>query len=122
VANTDDLIPDLPALPPGSEFSYLEGRLHEIFAPMNDADIPGQRCGSVNASGAPSAKGRRWWPSSTPTWPSSTNRVWVGQAPRRGLAMRLALLGRQGPQIHCRLASRRTRQLASRTVEAGGFR
>ena len=40
MANTDDFIPDLPALPPGSEFSYLEGRLHEIFAPMNDADIP----------------------------------------------------------------------------------
>jgi thioredoxin reductase (NADPH) len=41
VANTaDDVIPDLPALPPGSEFSYLEGRLHEIFAPMNEADIP----------------------------------------------------------------------------------
>jgi thioredoxin reductase (NADPH) len=40
VANTDDFIPDLPPLPPGSEFSYLEGRLHEIFAPMNEADIP----------------------------------------------------------------------------------
>ena len=40
MANTDDFIPDLPALPPGSEFSYLEGRLHEIFAPMNEADIP----------------------------------------------------------------------------------
>jgi thioredoxin reductase (NADPH) len=40
VANTDDFIPDLPTLPPGSEFSYLEGRLHEIFAPMNEADIP----------------------------------------------------------------------------------
>ena len=40
MANPDDVIPDLPALPPGSEFSYLEGRLHEIFAPMNEADIP----------------------------------------------------------------------------------
>jgi thioredoxin reductase (NADPH) len=40
VANPDDVVPDLPALPPGSEFSFLEGRLHEIFAPMNDADIP----------------------------------------------------------------------------------
>jgi len=37
VANPDDVVPDLPALPPGSEFSYLEGRLQEIFAPMNDA-------------------------------------------------------------------------------------
>src|SRR5205823_768135 len=34
-----------------------------------------------NAWRAPSAKGRRWWSSSTPTWPSSTNRVWVDQAP-----------------------------------------
>jgi len=40
VANTDDFIPELPALPPGSEFSYLEGRLREIFAPLNEADIP----------------------------------------------------------------------------------
>src|SRR5207253_4391611 len=30
----------LPTLPPGSEFSFLEGRLLEIFAPMNEADIP----------------------------------------------------------------------------------
>jgi len=40
VANPDDAIPELPALPPGSEFSFLEGRLHEIFAPMSEADIP----------------------------------------------------------------------------------
>jgi len=40
VANPDDVVPDLPALPPGSEFSYLEGRFHEIFAPVNEADIP----------------------------------------------------------------------------------
>ena len=40
MANSDDVIPELPALPPGSEFSFLEGRLHEIFAPMNEADIP----------------------------------------------------------------------------------
>jgi thioredoxin reductase (NADPH) len=41
VANsTDDFIPDLPAFPPGSEFAYLEGRLREIFAPLNQADIP----------------------------------------------------------------------------------
>ena len=40
MANPDDVVPDLPALPPGSEFSYLEGRFHEIFAPMNEADIP----------------------------------------------------------------------------------
>ncbi len=40
MANPDDVVPDLPKLPPGSEFAYLEGRLHEIFAPMNEADIP----------------------------------------------------------------------------------
>ena len=40
MANSDDVVPDLPKLPPGSEFSYLEGRLHEIFAPMSEADIP----------------------------------------------------------------------------------
>ena len=40
MANPDDVVPDLPALPPGSEFSYLEGRFHEIFAPVNEADIP----------------------------------------------------------------------------------
>jgi len=40
VANPDYIIPDLPALPPGSEFLYLEGRLQEIFAPLNEADIP----------------------------------------------------------------------------------
>ena len=40
MANPDDVIPDLPPLPPGSEFSYLEGRLHEIFSPLNEADIP----------------------------------------------------------------------------------
>ena len=40
MANPDDVIPDLPTLPPGSEFKFLEGRLHEIFAPLNEADIP----------------------------------------------------------------------------------
>ena len=40
MANSDDVVPDLPKLPPGSEFSYLEGRLHEIFAPLKEADIP----------------------------------------------------------------------------------
>jgi thioredoxin reductase (NADPH) len=40
VANTDDVVPELPKLPPGSEFAYLEGRLHEIFAPLEEADIP----------------------------------------------------------------------------------
>ena len=40
MANPDDVVPDLPALPPGSEFLYLEGRFHEIFAPVNEADIP----------------------------------------------------------------------------------
>jgi thioredoxin reductase (NADPH) len=40
VANPDDVVPDLPKLPPGSEFAFLEGRLHEIFAPLNEADIP----------------------------------------------------------------------------------
>ncbi|HWC73555.1 MAG TPA: cyclic nucleotide-binding domain-containing protein, partial [Gemmatimonadales bacterium] len=49
MANPDDVIPDVPALPPGSEFSYLEGRLHEIFGPLSEADIPrlarfGERC------------------------------------------------------------------------------
>jgi thioredoxin reductase (NADPH) len=40
VANPDDVVPDLPALPPDSDFAYLEGRVHEIFAPLNEADIP----------------------------------------------------------------------------------
>jgi thioredoxin reductase (NADPH) len=49
VANPDDIVPDLPRLPPGSDFAFLEGRLHEIFAPLPEADIPrvarfGERC------------------------------------------------------------------------------
>jgi thioredoxin reductase (NADPH) len=40
VANPDDVVPDLPKLPPGSDFAFLEGRLQEIFAPLNEADIP----------------------------------------------------------------------------------
>src|SRR6266446_2598692 len=40
VANTDDFIPELPPLPPGSEFAYLERRLPEIFGPLSEADIP----------------------------------------------------------------------------------
>jgi len=40
VANPGDSIPDLPPLPPGSEFSFLEGRLHEIFDPLPESDIP----------------------------------------------------------------------------------
>jgi thioredoxin reductase (NADPH) len=49
VANPDDLIPEIPKLPPGSEFAFLEGRLHEIFDPLPEADIPrvtrfGERC------------------------------------------------------------------------------
>jgi thioredoxin reductase (NADPH) len=46
---TDDGLPDLPKLPPGSDFAFLEGRLHEIFDPLPEADIPrvtrfGERC------------------------------------------------------------------------------
>jgi thioredoxin reductase (NADPH) len=49
VAPPDDVIPDIPRLPPGSDFAFLEGRLHEIFAPLPEADIPrvarfGERC------------------------------------------------------------------------------
>ena len=45
----DDTVPDIPKLPPGSEFAFLEGRLHEIFDPLPEADIPrvtrfGERC------------------------------------------------------------------------------
>ncbi len=40
MASPDDVIPELPALPPGSDFAYLEGRLHEIFAPLDEGDIP----------------------------------------------------------------------------------
>ena len=40
MANPGDSIPDLPPLPPGSEFSFLEGRLHEIFDPLPESDIP----------------------------------------------------------------------------------
>jgi thioredoxin reductase (NADPH) len=40
VANPDDIIPELPRLPPGSDFAFLEGRLHEIFAPLPEGDIP----------------------------------------------------------------------------------
>lgn len=45
----DDTLPDLPKLPPGSDFAFLEGRLHEIFDPLPEADIPrvarlGDRC------------------------------------------------------------------------------
>jgi thioredoxin reductase (NADPH) len=40
VAPPDDSIPELPPLPPGSEFSFLEGRLHEIFDPLPESDIP----------------------------------------------------------------------------------
>jgi len=49
VAADDDTLPDLPKLPPGSDFAFLEGRLHEIFDPLPEADIPrgarfGDRC------------------------------------------------------------------------------
>jgi thioredoxin reductase (NADPH) len=37
---TDDLLPEIPKLPPGSDFAFLEGRLHEIFDPLPEADIP----------------------------------------------------------------------------------
>src|SRR5262249_58416706 len=41
VASAGDVVPpDLPTLPPGSEFKFLEPRLHEIFAPLNEEDIP----------------------------------------------------------------------------------
>ena len=40
MANPGDSIPDLPPLPQGSEFSFLEGRLHEIFDPLPESDIP----------------------------------------------------------------------------------
>src|SRR5262249_39996468 len=32
-------IPDIPKLPPGSPFAFLEGRLHEIFDPLPEDDI-----------------------------------------------------------------------------------
>jgi len=49
VAPPDDSVPDIPKLPPGSPFAFLEGRLHEIFDPLPEADIPrvtrfGERC------------------------------------------------------------------------------
>ena len=49
MAPSDDTLPELPKLPPGSDFAFLEGRLHEIFDPLPDADIPrvarfGQEC------------------------------------------------------------------------------
>ncbi len=49
MAPPDDSIPELPKLPPGSDFAFLEGRLHEIFDPLPEADIPrvarfGARC------------------------------------------------------------------------------
>jgi hypothetical protein len=40
VASPDDVIPELPPLPPGSEWAYLDARRHEIFAPLDEADIP----------------------------------------------------------------------------------
>ena len=41
VTSADDVVPpELPTLPPGSEFKFLEPRLHEIFAPLNEEDIP----------------------------------------------------------------------------------
>jgi thioredoxin reductase (NADPH) len=49
VAAADDNVPELPDLPPGSDYAFLEGRLHEIFDPLPEADIPrvarfGERC------------------------------------------------------------------------------
>jgi len=49
VAPADDTVPDIPKLPPGSPFAFLEGRLHEIFDPLPEADIQrvarfGERC------------------------------------------------------------------------------
>ena len=40
MATPDDVIPELPPLPPGSEWAYLDARRHEIFAPLDEADIP----------------------------------------------------------------------------------
>ena len=40
MANPDDVIPELPPLPPGSDFAFLEGRLHGFFDPLPEADIP----------------------------------------------------------------------------------
>ena len=45
----DDTVPDIPKLPPGSPFAFLEGRLHEIFDPLPEDDIRrvsrfGERC------------------------------------------------------------------------------
>jgi len=49
VAPPDDNLPDIPKLPPGSPFAFLEGRLHEIFDPLPEEDIQrvsrfGARC------------------------------------------------------------------------------
>ena len=49
MATVDDSIPELPELPPGSDFAFLYGRLHEIFDPLPEADFPrvarfGTRC------------------------------------------------------------------------------
>ena len=45
----DNSVPDIPKLPPGSPFAFLEGRLHEIFDPLPEEDIQrasrfGERC------------------------------------------------------------------------------
>ena len=40
VAPSNDTLPDIPKLPPGSDFAFLEGRLHEIFDPLPEVDIP----------------------------------------------------------------------------------
>jgi thioredoxin reductase (NADPH) len=39
VAPPDDNVPDIPKLPPGSPFAFLEGRLHEIFDPLPEEDV-----------------------------------------------------------------------------------
>jgi thioredoxin reductase (NADPH) len=49
VAPPDDTVPDIPKLPPGSPFAFLEGRLHEIFDPLPEDDVRrvarfGERC------------------------------------------------------------------------------
>ena len=49
MAPPDDNLPDIPKLPPGSPFAFLEGRLHEIFDPLPEEDIQrvsrfGARC------------------------------------------------------------------------------
>jgi thioredoxin reductase (NADPH) len=49
VAPPDSSVPDIPKLPPGSPFAFLEGRLHEIFDPLPEEDIQrasrfGARC------------------------------------------------------------------------------